>query len=40
MFSAAQMHANLSSPEQHGVDEPIPTPSNLPWFDLLAHPAA
>lgn len=25
---------------QNGVDESIPTPSNLPWFDLLAHPAA
>ena len=25
---------------QAGVTEPIPTPSGLPWFDLLAHPAA
>ena len=23
-----------------GVEEAIPTPANLPWFDLLAHPAA
>lgn len=22
------------------VEEPIPTPTNLPWFDLLSHPAA
>lgn len=25
---------------QAGVSDSIPTPGNLPWFDLLAHPAA
>lgn len=44
LFTGTQMHHFLclslqKAVRQAGIDESPASPDNLPWFDLLAHPA-